>query len=208
MITLENVTLLRNDTPVLQDISMRIAAQGITAVVGANGAGKSSFLRLLHGLEPAHIGRIHWQPPIMRQDQSFVFQKPIFLRRSVAQNLYFPLSLRAMPKKQAQDRVKQALSDMQLIPKAALPAQLLSGGEQQKLALARALITSPKLLFLDEPSANLDENATALIERHILRAYASGARVFLASHIAKQIERLATDIIVMEHGTARGPFKP
>jgi len=149
----------------VDSIDLRITAGTLTVVMGPNGAGKSLLLRLLHGLIVPTAGRILWggQPisPDLRMRQAMVFQRPVLLRRSVSANIRFALELRG---KASAKRITEILQEVDLEAHANQPARLLSGGEQQRLALARALALDPKVLFLDEPTASLDPASTAAIE--------------------------------------------
>ncbi len=192
----------RRGKALLGPIDLEISATGITIIMGPNGAGKTKLLRALHGLERLSAGHIAWQVPLAETQtrQAFVFQAPIMLRRSVRDNLAYPLTLRGMPKKEAQTQAthwgtRVGLGDVldQLAPQ-------LSGGEKQKLALARALIRAPNILFLDEPCANLDGRATREIEVILKEAQAQGTRVVMATHDIGQARRLADDVVFLMHG--------
>lgn len=189
-------------------LDAQITGLGISMVMGPNGAGKSLFLRLIHGLLPPSAGEIRWggaplSPAIARR-QALVFQKPVLLRRSVAANLDFALNLR---KANDPARREDLLAAVGLVALARQPARLLSGGEQQRLALARALATEPDVLLLDEPTANLDPASTALIERLVLSAVDQGCKVIFVTHDQGQARRLADDVVFIHQGrvTAHQP---
>ena len=187
---------------VLDDIDFTLGSQGVTAIMGANGAGKSVLIRILHGLLKPTGGTVTWggrsMTRDMRQSQAFVPQSPVLLRRSVAANLKFALALRRRRDIGARLGVLLALAD--LADKADQPARTLSGGEQQRLALARALATDPKVLFLDEPTASLDPANTLAIETVIKRVSNDGTRVLLVSHDLGQGKRLADDVVFLHRG--------
>ena len=188
--------------PVLDDIDMTLGSQGVTAIMGANGAGKSVLIRILHGLLKPTGGTVTWGGRTltrdMRRSQAFVPQSPVLLRRSVAANLKFALALRRRHDIGARLDALLALAD--LANKADQPARTLSGGEQQRLALARALATDPKVLFLDEPTASLDPANTLAIETVIKRVSNEGTRVLLVSHDLGQGKRLADDVVFLHRG--------
>ena len=175
-----------------------------TVILGANGAGKSVLLRLLHGLLKPLGGDILWrgQPlsPATRRQQAMVFQRPVLLRRSVAANLKFALSSRGIRGDERKARTESALAEARLDHLAHRPARLLSGGEQQRLALARALACDPQVLFLDEPTASLDPASTAAVERLLDTAHAQGITTVLVTHDPGQARRMGDDLIFMHDG--------
>lgn len=175
-----------------------------TVILGANGAGKSLLLQLLHGLLRPTRGEVRWQGRELdapaRRAQAMVFQRPVMLRRSVLANLRFALRARGVGRAESLDRAHAALDAAGLSALAARPARLLSGGEQQRLALARALALEPQLLFLDEPTANLDPAATHAIEAHLTRARAAGVTIVLVTHDAGQARRLGDQAVFLDQG--------
>jgi len=185
----------------LDGIDLDIQDGQFTVVMGPNGAGKSLFLRLLHGLIEPSAGSIHWggkpQDDGVRRHQSLVFQRPVLLRRSVAANLEFVLKLRGRVDPEA---VRATLRHVGLEAQAGQPARLLSGGEQQRLALARALALTPRVLFLDEPTASLDPASTAAIERLVGEANQRGTTVVFVTHDAGQARRLAGEVVFLHRG--------
>ena len=187
---------------VLDDIDMAFGSKGVTAIMGANGAGKSVLIRILHGLLKPTGGTVTWGGQTMtrdmRQSQAFVPQSPVLLRRSVAANLKFALALRRRHDIGARLDALLVLAD--LAHKADQPARTLSGGEQQRLALARALATDPQVLFLDEATASLDPANTLAIENLIKRVSNEGTRVLLVSHDLGQGKRLADDVVFLHRG--------
>ena len=182
-------------------VDLTIASGTRTVIMGPNGAGKSLLLRLLHGLLIPDEGSIRWHNrPLdaeVRQQQSMVFQRPVLLRRSVAANVRFALKLRG---RAGNAEIERLLDEVGLADRAAQAARLLSGGEQQRLTLARALATGPKVLFLDEPTASLDPASTAAIEAIVTRAYQRGTKILFVTHDIGQAHRLADDVIFLNHG--------
>lgn len=176
--------------------------QGTQVVIGPNGAGKTSLLRLLHGIARLDEGNITWAcgTRAARNAQAFVFQRPVMLRRSVIENLMFPLRLRGISRAAARKVAEGWAGRIGLQDHADRPSWGLSGGEQQKLAIARALIGDPELVFLDEPSASLDGRATREIEAILTEAVAAGTRIVLSTHDMGQARRLAGDVIFLLHG--------
>lgn len=169
-----DLVLRFGETSVLDGVSLDLGPSGCTMVMGPNGSGKSLLLKLLHGLMQPTSGRIHWAgrvPSDVTVRQALVFQKPVLLRRSVAANIDFVLKAR----RKDTARRSALLDHVGLAHKANQPARLLSGGEAQRLALARALATDPDVLFLDEPTASLDPASVLAIERIVSEARNRGA---------------------------------
>jgi tungstate transport system ATP-binding protein len=185
----------------IDGLDLRIPAHGLTVIMGPNGAGKSLLLRLLHGLISPSAGVIRWHGrPLdsgIRREQAMVFQRPVLLRRSVAANLRFALRIRGRPRPADVERL---LDEVGLADRAGQPARLLSGGEQQRLTLARALATEPQVLLLDEPTASLDPAATAAIEAIVRRAHARGTKILYVTHDLGQARRLADDVVFLHRG--------
>jgi tungstate transport system ATP-binding protein len=169
--------------------------------LGANGAGKSLFLRLCHGLIEPTSGRRVWADGSSRPDaQAMVFQRPVLLRRSVAANLDYPLKLRGLSRAERRANVARTLDRFGLAPLAERAARLLSGGEQQRLALARAWAMRPEVLFLDEPCSALDPSATRIIEDMIEAFAAEGITIVMTTHDLGQARRLAQDVAFLHRG--------
>lgn len=182
-------------------IDLTLEAGSLTVVMGPNGAGKSLLLRLLHGLIAPTAGAVQWGGAPMsgaiRRRQAMVFQRPVLLRRSVAANIDFVLALRGPVDRNRRDEI---LSHVGLLDFADQAARLLSGGEQQRLALARALATEPEVLFLDEPTASLDPASVLAIEQIVTQAHRSGTRVIFVSHDIGQARRLADEVVFLHRG--------
>lgn len=184
---------------VLDGVNLDLGPTGCTIIMGPNGAGKSLFLRLLHGLVRPSAGRIDWNgraPAEVTARQALVFQKPVLLRRSVAANIDFVLKVRGKDRA----RVDTLLDHVGLAHKSAQPARLLSGGEAQRLALARALATDPEVLFLDEPTASLDPGSVLAIEGIVAGAKARGMRIICVTHDGGQARRMADDVVFLHRG--------
>ena len=198
---LDGVGYAADGTPLLTDISISIAAGRRLVVMGANGAGKSLFLRLCHGLIEPTAGRRVWADGSARAAaQAMVFQRPVLLRRSVAANLDYPLALRGMPRAARRETVARTLGRFGLTALADRPARLLSGGEQQRLALARAWAMRPQVVFLDEPTSALDPSATRVIEQMITQFADEGMTIVLSTHDLGQARRLAQDVAFLDRG--------
>lgn len=170
-----------------------------TVVLGANGAGKSVLLRTLHGLIAPTAGTVSWSRPVR---QAMVFQRPVMLRRSALANLRYALAVNGVAEPERTSRATAALARVGLERIADRPARVLSGGEQQRLALARAWALRPEILFLDEPTASLDPGATAEVERVIASIAAEGTRIVMTTHNLGQARRLADEIVFIHAGRA------
>jgi tungstate transport system ATP-binding protein len=175
-----------------------------TVVMGPNGAGKSLMLRLLHGLLQPSAGEILWggRPAdrAIRLRQAMVFQRPVLLRRSALANVTHALQARGVPRRERHARAQEVLTAAGLARLAHTPARLLSGGEQQRLAMARALGLGPEVLLLDEPSANLDPASTLAIEQLIQSAHDEGTKIVLVTHDVGQARRLADEVVFLHRG--------
>jgi len=201
-VVLENVSLRSGPTPILEDLNQTIAHGAPTLIVGPNGAGKTSLLRLCMGLTAPSSGRITWggrtdRAPLRR---AIVFQRPVMLRRSASANIAYALAQADVPRKARAARIAELLDRVGLAELAHRPARHLSSGEQQRLALARALARNPELLLLDEPTASLDPAATRGVEEIIAAAAQSGIKVVMASHDLGQVRRLAGEVIFLLRG--------
>jgi tungstate transport system ATP-binding protein len=192
---LENVVYAAAGQPIIDGITLEIGAGPSTIILGANGAGKSVLMRLMHGLLAPSSGSIAWHADARRR-QAMVFQRPIMLRRSAHANVVYALKLA----RQKADSAMEALKEVGLEHLAHRAARVLSGGEQQRLALARAWALHPEVLFLDEPTANLDPSATREIETIIKAFDAAGTKIVMATHNLGQARRLADEVIYLHRG--------
>jgi tungstate transport system ATP-binding protein len=199
-LTLADARLVRRGRTLVGPIDLELPEGGTTVVIGPNGSGKTSLLRMMHGLQPAR-GIVRWALSDIeaRQRQAYVFQRPIVLRRSVAANLAYPLRLQGIGRAEARARVEAQAEIYGLTPLLDRSAPSLSGGELQRLALARALITGPEILFADEPCAALDGRATREVEGRLIEA-ARRTTIVLATHDMGQARRLATRVLFLLHG--------
>jgi tungstate transport system ATP-binding protein len=183
---------------IIKPLSLEIAAGPSTIILGANGAGKSVLMRLMHGLLSPTSGKIFWSNGDARRRQAMVFQRPVMLRRSAYENVLYPLKVAGAA--DAGRLAREALAEVGLSHLARRPARVLSGGEQQRLALARAWALHPEVLFLDEPTASLDPTATREIEA-VIRAFdAAGTKVVMATHNLGQARRLGDEVIYLHQG--------
>ena len=183
-------------------INLEIEQNGISILLGANGSGKTTLLEALHGLRKLSAGKVEWNISNSQAaaEQAFVFQSPIMLRRTVAENLAFPLKVRRISKLTTTTEVMMWAKKIGLEDKIKQQAMLLSGGEMQAIAVARALITKPKMLFLDEPTTSLDGATKKAIEDILISASSNGTKILMSTHDLGQLKRLAKDIIFLHNG--------
>ena len=200
----EDVVVTRAGRALLDHIDLVVEGSGLSVFMGPNGAGKSLLLRVLANLTPPDSGRVWWG--VGRPDRArathigIVFQRPALLRRSVIENVKYALAAGGVERRVRTERALELLATASLTDFARAPARVLSGGEQQRLALVRALANDPQVLLLDEPTSSLDPAATLAIEQLIGSARARGTRVVLVTHDVGQAKRLADEVVFMHHG--------
>ena len=174
------------------------------AIVGHNGAGKTLLARTLAGLQQPDQGLVQWagkSPDKARRTQvGLLLQRPILLRRTAQANIEYALHRVGITGKKARSRAQSLLQQAGLLAVANTPSRVLSGGEQQRLALARALALHPEMLILDEPTANVDPVSTLPIEKMLLQAVADGCCAIIISHDMGQVKRVADEVIFMHAG--------
>ncbi len=200
------------DGPALQDVSLEIEKGEFVFLTGASGAGKSTLLRLIFCEEPATAGQLlvfgknvaKIRPaaiPFLRRNIGVVFQDfKLLTQRTVAENVALPLEVRAMPEKDVRRKVKVLLRSVGLEHRADKFPPSLSGGEQQRVAVARALAAEPALLLADEPTGNLDPERTLEVMDLLYGANARGTTVVVATHDRTLLERYKKRVVVLEHG--------
>jgi tungstate transport system ATP-binding protein len=198
-IVLEAVAFAAGETCILRDMTLSLDAGPPTVLIGPNGSGKTTLIKLAAGLIAPTAGSIrHAHADRGARRQAIVFQKPVMLRRTAASNVAYALK--------AAGRAADAMTIVKLLDRVGLaaladrPARRLSGGEQQRLALARALARDPEVLFLDEPTASLDPAATKAVEDIVAGAATSGVKIVMSTHDLGQARRLAGDIVFLAKG--------
>lgn len=199
-IRFEDASVVASTTRILDRIDLDIAEGAPTVLMGPNGCGKTTLLKIVAGLAQPTSGRITFAggSEAPHGSRSMVLQKPVMLRRTVADNIIF--ALRSAGRAVDRASVESLLELAHLAPLADRPARRLSGGEQQRLALARALARQPQLLVLDEPTASLDPSATKLVEEIVADIAATGVKILMATHDIGQARRLAGEIVFMTRG--------
>jgi tungstate transport system ATP-binding protein len=200
LLSLDRVGVRYGAVTALREVSLQVRRGDFIALVGANGSGKTTLLQALHGLV-AHSGTR--EVAAAAAAQVMVFQRPFVLRLSVWNNLALALWLARVPARERTARAAEALQRAGLFELRERPARALSGGQQQRLALARAWATRPALLFLDEPTANLDPSAKREIEAMLARFAADGMTLVMSTHNLGQAKRLATRVVFLDHGDIR-----
>jgi tungstate transport system ATP-binding protein len=200
-LVLDQVTFAVNGKTIIDRVSVEIGTGPRTIILGSNGAGKSVLMRLCHGLLEPTSGSIVWRGAGKgHQRQAMVFQHPVMLRRSAVANVIYGLKLAGVTPRERELRARDVLEAVGLASVAGRPARVLSGGEQQKLALARAWALGPEVLFLDEPTANLDPGATRDVESIIGQIRAGGTKIVMTTHNLGQAKRLGDEILFLNQG--------
>ncbi len=200
---LSEVTVAAGDRAILDRVSAQIEAGPRTIILGANGAGKSVLMRVCHGLLAPTSGKVEWHAAEVSgapRRQAMVFQRPVMLRRSALANVAYALKAAHVARRERARRAAEALEHVGLADLAEHPARVLSGGEQQRLALARAWALRPDVLFLDEPTANLDPSATKEVESIITAIHATGAKIVMSTHNLGQARRLGDEVLFLHQG--------
>lgn len=200
MLSLAGVEVRYGPVQALRGVDLQVQRGDFVALIGANGSGKTTLLQTLHGLVP-HTGMRTVAPGGMAQ--VMVFQRPFMLRLSVWNNLRVALWLARVPSTERPARAAQALERAGLATLRHRPARALSGGQQQRLALARAWAVRPDVLFLDEPTANLDPSGKKEIEAMLAGFAAEGMTLVMSTHNLGQAKRLATRVVYLDHGIIR-----
>ena len=198
----ENLVVEFKGQRILCPIGLNLSKGDIAVILGPNGSGKTTLLKSLHGIIKIKHGAISWSCPKSESmaKQMFVFQSPVMLRRSVFENLTYQLTLCKTPKAEINRLADEWLSKISLKEVIHVAATRLSGGEKQKLALARALITKPEMLFLDEPTASLDGKTTLEIEKLLQNSAENGTTIMMSTHDIGQAKRLAKNILFLNKG--------
>ena len=194
--------IVAREVTILDRVTLTLAAGAPTIVIGPNGSGKTTLLRAAMGIIPLTSGSITWggrefAAPTRR---AIMFQRPAMLRRTAAANVRYALAAANVPHAERHKRVAELLTLVGLDKLGDRPAKRLSGGEQQRLALARALARDPAVLFLDEPTASLDPYATKAIEDTVRAVSARGVKIVMSTHDLGQAKRLAGDVVMLHRG--------
>jgi len=201
-VTLAEVSILARGVTILDRIALTFETGLPTILIGPNGSGKTTLLRVAMGLLPPNRGRVTWggREDVPPHHRAILFQRPAMLRRSAAGNVRYALAAAGVPRAERPARIDALLAEVGLTGLAKRPARRLSGGEQQRLALARALALDPDVLFLDEPTASLDPAAAKAIEDIVREVTARGVKVVMSTHDLGQAKRLAGEVVLLHRG--------
>ena len=203
-LNLNAVSFHADGKTLLGPVDLSLEAGTSLAIMGANGAGKSLLLELMHGLIKPSAGSISWAdktPVQSKHDRAYIFQRRILMRRSVRDNIAFALDAVGIGGAEKTDRMAHALEKTDLTSRADQPAALLSGGEAQRLALARAIATNPKSLLMDEPTSSLDPEASAAFEAMLAELKSNGTQLIWITHNRAQAARLADQVAFTAEGS-------
>lgn len=204
-IKIENVKKQFIDKEVLDIEYLEIESGKITGITGPNGSGKTTLMNIIGGIEKDYIGRITYNDNVLNgeivENMTYVFQKPYLFRRTVRENICYPLKVRNYHKIKINELVKRTIIDLNIEDLMDLKAHKLSGGESQKVALARALVFQPKLLLLDEFTSNIDPEYINTMENEIIKFHKqTKGTIVIVTHNIEQSKRLCHNIISLERG--------
>lgn len=204
-IALHNILKKYGNKSVLDIEHLALKSGLVTGIIGPNGSGKSTLMKIIAGLDKDFTGTLHISGGEAHQEiykqMTLVFQKPYLINTDVYNNIAYPLKLRNKSKAEIQSRVQQVVELLQLEELVHQNARTLSGGEMQKAALARAMVFEPKLLLLDEPTANIDPQTMLIMENAIRYINQScNTTVLLVTHNIGQLQRLCKEAIFMYEG--------
>ena len=211
LFSLEGVQAVFDGTTVISVEELTLEEGRVTVLVGENGSGKTTLLRLLNGLISPADGNISYrgQPlgpdGLVRSESVMLHQVPLLFRGTVLQNVAFGLAIRGVPRDERNRRSAEALTRVGLAGVERRRVSTLSGGEKQRVALARALVLAPKVLLLDEPTASVDPDSRAFVEKAIHEASASGTTVILSTHSMELAYRLCDRLVRLEAGRIGAP---
>lgn len=204
-IKIENVKKRFSDKVVLDIEYLEIESGKITGITGSNGSGKTTLMNIIGGIDLEYEGKITYNDKVLNKEiienMTYVFQKPYLFRRSVRENIIYPLKVRSYDKIKSKELLKKTIKNLNIEDLMELKGHRLSGGESQKVALARALIFSPNILLLDEPTSNIDPDYINTMESEIIRFHKeTQATIVIVTHNIEQSLRLCNNIISLDNG--------
>lgn len=202
-LSLEEIQFRVDGRVLLEPLSVSFESEGRSIIIGPNGAGKSLTMRIAHGLLKPTAGRVVWKggsSGAFAREQAMVFERPVLLRRSTLANVEYALARRGITGHEGRRKAVEALERTGLMELAQRNARVLSSGEQQRLALARAWAVEPQVLFLDEPTAALDPSATRTVEQIIQAIVEAGTKIIMITHDMAQARRLSDEILFFNRG--------
>ncbi|AOY76276.1 phosphate ABC transporter ATP-binding protein [Clostridium formicaceticum] len=205
-LTIKDLTKSYKEKKVLDIDALHIESGAFLGIIGPNGAGKSTLVKILAGLDAPTSGVLKYDGISINtsiyKKMTMVFQKPYLLRTSVFNNIAYPLKIRKVNKNKIHQQINDLMDEMDIQHIKEQNAWTLSGGEAQKVALARAIIFQPSLLILDEPTANIDPASTLALEKTIKNFYEkTKATIVIVTHNLQQAKRLCHDVAFMHRGT-------
>ena len=199
-LNIKNLNYMSKDKKILKDINLITSEKKITIIAGNNGSGKSTLLKILHGIIHHTSGTINWgEIPVheVRKEQSMVFQNPILLNRTTFENIMYVAKRKNIETNESVDKIIKQLNLESIIN---IESKYLSGGEKQKVAIAMSIISNPKIIFLDEPTSQLDPVYKNEIENIITTLSENNTKIFMTSHDIAQINRIGKEIIFLDDG--------
>ena len=199
-LNIKNLNYMSKDKKILKDINLITSEKKITIIAGNNGSGKSTLLKILHGIIQHTSGTINWgEIPVheVRKKQSMVFQNPILLNRTTFENIMYVAKRKNIETNESVDKIIKQLNLESIIN---IESKYLSGGEKQKVAIAMSIISNPKIIFLDEPTSQLDPVYKNEIENIITNLSEKNTKIFMTSHDIAQIDRIGKEIIFLDDG--------
>ena len=199
-LNIKNLNYMSKDKKILKDINFITEEKKITVIAGNNGSGKSTLLKILHGIIQHTSGTINWgEIPVheVRKEQSMVFQNPILLNRTTFENIMYVAKRKNIETNESVDKIIKQLNLESIIN---IESKYLSGGEKQKVAIAMSIISNPKIIFLDEPTSQLDPVYKNEIENIITNLSENNTKIFMTSHDIAQIDRIGKEIIFLDDG--------
>ena len=199
-LNIKNLNYFSKDKKILKDINLMTSEKKITIIAGNNGSGKSTLLKILHGIIQHTSGTVNWgEMPVheVREKQSMVFQNPILLNRTTLENIMYVAKKKNIEINESVDKIIKQLNLESIIN---IESKYLSGGEKQKVAIAMSIISSPKIIFLDEPTSQLDPVYKNEIENIVTNLAKNNTKIFMTSHDVSQINRIGEEIIFLDAG--------
>jgi len=199
-LNIKNLNYMSKDKKILKDINLITSEKKITIIAGNNGSGKSTLLKILHGIIQHTSGTINWgEIPVheVRKKQSMVFQNPILLNRTTFENIMYVAKRKNIETNESVDKIIKQLNLESIVN---IESKYLSGGEKQKVAIAMSIISNPKIIFLDEPTSQLDPVYKNEIENIITNLSEKNTKIFMTSHDIAQIDRIGKEIIFLHDG--------
>ncbi len=204
-VSIKNLTKSYSNKLVLDIDQLTMEKGKITGIIGPNGSGKSTLLNIVAGLDKEFLGIVEYDKQLITREiykeMTLVTQKPYLFRRKVYENIEYPLKVRKVKKAEMKRKVKDIIERFEIGELKDKKANLLSGGESQKVSLARALVFEPRLLLLDEPTSNIDPESIKIMEREILKFNREiKGTVLIVTHNIEQSKRLCDNIVYLEEG--------